>query len=338
MDGLNTGAGLPVIPLIDAGKGGPLAVAEARPDGLRRLIDCGRRRYGKAALKLGDALTRRWLARAATPYADDLHAMASRGRTPGVYMLNLSYEWTCTTSVGPPPSGRGNRMLRTLDWPLSGLGAEVVVARHDGPAGGWYDVTWPGAVGAVTAMAPGRFSAAINQPPFRKRTKSCWMDWALERGRVWKMTHMPPVHLLRHIFEVCETFEDARRMLTGVPIAMPAFFVLSGAKPGEGAVIERTEDEAFARDGGDVTISNHWMAAPFEGRLRGLDSPGRFNLMEQVKSRSEDGFDWVIPPILNKTTRLAVVANSGAGVLRVRGYEDETPATEDFCLQARQAA
>ena len=338
MDGMTGLDNLTAIPLIDACGNGPLAVAKAQPQRLETLIRCGRKRYGAPTLKLGDALTKRWLSRAQSPFKDDLAAMADHAGQPGIYMLNLSYEWTCTSSVGPAPSGDGNRMLRTLDWPLAGLGSEVVVARHEGPSGPWFDVTWPGAVGCVTAMAPGRFSAAINQPPFRKRTNSCWLDWALERGRVWKMTGMPPVHLLRYIFETCESFEDAKRVLSETPIAMPAFFTLSGAAAGDGAVIERTETEAFVRDGGDVSIANHWMAAPFEGHLRGFDSPGRFRLMEESKNQTPDGFDWVRPPILNKTTRLAVVANAGTGDLQVRGYEGDTPATADFNLREAMGA
>ena len=83
-------------------------------------------------------------------------------------MLNLSFEWTCTSGAAPSPDGHGNRMLRVLDWRLHGLGKNVVVAREEAPAGVFYNVTWPGAVAVLTAMAPGRFSAAINQAPMRR--------------------------------------------------------------------------------------------------------------------------------------------------------------------------
>jgi hypothetical protein len=39
-----------------------------------------------------------------------------------------------------------------------------------GPAGEYYSVTWPGYVGTLTALAPDRFAAAINQAPLRRRT------------------------------------------------------------------------------------------------------------------------------------------------------------------------
>ena len=77
-------------------------------------------------------------------------------------------------------------MLRTLDWPLRGLGRNVVVATIEGAAGIYKNVTWPGFVGVATAMAPGRFSGAINQPPMRKWSPSCWLDWGINRCRLWR--------------------------------------------------------------------------------------------------------------------------------------------------------
>ena len=45
-----------------------------------------------------------------------------------------------------------------------------LVARHESPAGSWLNVTWPGFVGVLTGMAPGRFSIAYNQAPIRRVT------------------------------------------------------------------------------------------------------------------------------------------------------------------------
>lgn len=332
MDDLSTPADLPVIPLVEAGQGGPPAVAEAERARFTDLFRAGRDHYGPLFLGLGDRLTKRWLADCPTPYRADLDACAAQLDHAGAYMLNLSYEWSCTTAVGRPPSGCGNRMLRTLDWPLHGLGRNVVVARQGGGAGGWLNVTWPGFVGAATAMAPGRFAAALNQPPMKTCTASCWLDWAIERTRVWRRRLMPPTHLLRLAFETCSTYDAAKALLAETPIAVPAFFSLSGTAPHEGCVIERTETDAFVRDGGSAAIANHWIAGPFTGRSRGADSPGRLARMEACRDGVEDGFDWVVPPILNPTTRLAVTANAATGGLRVRGYETAGAATRDFIL------
>ena len=37
-------------------------------------------------------------------------------------------------------------------------------------AGEFFNVTWPGYVGVLTALAPDRFGASINQAPLRRRT------------------------------------------------------------------------------------------------------------------------------------------------------------------------
>ena len=66
-------------------------------------------------------------------------------------------------------------LARTLDWPFPGLGRHLEVARMRGPAGDFDNVTWPGYVGALTASAPGRFAASINQAPLWRRTRRPWL-------------------------------------------------------------------------------------------------------------------------------------------------------------------
>jgi len=322
-------AGLPEIPHVEIGADGPVALAEAEPARFAAIISAGQAHYGRRALAIGDAVSRRWLAAAENPYLPEIDAIAACAETPGAYLLNLSYEWTCTSSAAADPSGFGNRLLRTLDWPLTGLGRHVVVARMSGPAGAYENVTWPGFSGVATAMAPGRFAAAINQPPMRRWSFSCWFDWGVNRFRIWRRRVLPPVHLLRQVFDTCATYTDAKRVLTETPLAMPAFFTLSGLDPDEGCVIERHEEDAQVRDA-PASVANHWIAGAPPGRARGIDSPGRYALMEALRDDAGDDFDWVQPPILNATTRLAVVANAARGKLIVQGWEADGPATQVF--------
>jgi len=326
-----TAPGLPAIPLIDAGRDGPNALAVAAPDRLARIMAISEKRYGRVALALGDRISRRWLERTANPYLGEIAAVARMVGRPGAHLLNLSYEWTCTSSVGPDPDGDGSRLLRTLDWPLDGLGRNVIVARQHGEAGVYYNVTWPGFSGVVTAMAPGRFSAAINQPPLRRYTPSCWLDWAISRGRTFRSDALPPAHLLRRVFDTCRTFDAAKAMLTETPICLPAFFVLSGTRPDQGCVVERLETCAAVRPA-PVSAANHWIALTVPGRTRGFDSEGRCALMERLRDRAADDFGWVAPPILNETTRLAVSATAARGWLAAWGFESTGPATAVFRL------
>ena len=324
---------LPHVPLYDVRDGGPEALVEADPARLAAIVGDGLRHYGRVALRLGDAATRRWLERTANPYRTEIDRIADRIGQPGAYLLNMSYEWSCTAGVGADPSGAGNRMLRTLDWPLDGLGRSVVVAWQRGPAGDYANVTWPGFVGVLTAMAPGRFSAAINQPPMARFSASCWLDWLISRAVVWRQSAEPPAHLLRRVFDTCATYDEARALLRDAPICIPAFFTLSGAAPGEGCIIERTEDQAAVHES-PTSITNHWLFFDRNGRDRGVDSQGRRTTMESVRDTVGDGLDWVVPPILNETTRLAVVANAARSTLTVQGWEADGPATRPFTLPA----
>lgn len=330
---------------------------ELAPDRLAELLSFGRRQYGDLLLRLGDDATWRWLERADNPYLQEIDRVRRRLDGPGAVLLNMSYEWSCTAGVGPDPAGSGSRMLRALDWPLTGLGRTVVVARQYGPAGDFFNVTWPGYVGVLTAMAPGRFSAAINQPPLRRVSRLMPLDWVMGRVRLWRQRALPPGHLLRRVFETCTSYAEAKRMLVATPLCLPAFYCLSGAEPGEGCVIERLEEHAVVHEA-PTAISNHWRGIEQDGYARGNDSPERCDrMLDTIASTPARGaaggvagaaaggaaggaegnaspFGWLVPPLLNDRTRLAVVANAGCGHLAVQGWERTGPATEVFTLDA----
>src|SRR5207302_615514 len=163
-------------------------------------------------------------------------------------------------------------LVRTLDWPFPGLGRNLQVARMQGNVGSFDNVCWPGYVGVLTASAPGRFAAAINQAPMKRRTlhpKLRPFDIGANALATWRITFIPPDHPLREVFETCGTFAEARRRLERTPIARPAIFTLAGCRPGERCVIERTEQGFASRD--DATGSaNDWLASkpPWEARMR----------------------------------------------------------------------
>jgi hypothetical protein len=342
---------LPSIPLINVGRGGAPALLAAAQSRAHELIGIARRRYSPLALHCGDAVSRAWLKRNATPYCGEIEAVAARLGVPGAVMLNLSFEWGCTGLVGPDPAapnpGQTMRMLRVLDWRLPGLGHHVVVARVESGAGPYYDVTWPGAAGVLTAMAPGRFSAAIHQAPMRRHGLTFLGDWAKNRSLVWRRTALPPAHLLRHVFETCATFAEAKQALAETPLALPVLFILAGTGPDEACVIERIEDQAVVHHDGGVA-GNGWRGPDaFAGcawSTRGYESDERVRCLGAVCGQPlDDGFAWLAPPVLNPDTRLAVRANAAAGTLAVLGIEDMRPATSEFScahkdLDATQAA
>lgn len=329
-------AGRVTIPLIDLGGDGPPALPGRAPAQLARLLDACQRHYGRLPLAVGDRVTQHWLRARRNPYRDEIAEIARRIGRVGAVMLNLSYEWACTTGVAADPERPGNRMLRTLDWPTAGLGANLVVAAQHGEAGLYYNITWPGFVGVLTAMAPGRFSAAINQPPLNRYTPMMRLDWAIDRVRVWRCDGLPPVHLLRQVFDRCRTYAEAEAMLRTAPLCAPAFFTLSGVGDDEGCVIERTEDAARLHPS-PATIANHWLAFDLPGHDRGKQTEERRARMAAAIASTPGDFSWLVPPILNPTTRLAVVANAASGQLSVQGWEADGPATEALTLRAPAA-
>ncbi len=208
-----------------------------------------------------------------------------------------------------------------------GLGRNLVAARVTGaPAGPFVLLTWPGYTGVLQVMAPGRFSASLNQAPMRKAVGLFYVDWAANRRRVWHMPHPTPAHLLRKVAEEASDFAEAKRMLIDEPISTPAIFTLAGITPEDTTIIERTEQEARVRDGAHVA-ANHWETTDWHGHARGDQSTDRACLMRDVDTSFDTDFEWLTPPILNDKTRLAMVADAKEGRVIARGYEKTGPAT-----------
>ncbi len=324
---------LPAIPVIDIGAGGPLElVRRARPQA-EALLAAARRQFTAPVVLAADWRGRRWLARAGNPHLQEIDAIAAELGRPGAHGLNLSYEWACTSGVAPDTDG--NTVLRrTLDWPFHGLGRNTVVARRDGRAGPWLDITWPGFVGVFTALAPGRFAAAINQAPLRRRTGLMPADWLIDRVKVGRSTDLPPCHLLRAVFETCRDYAEAKNLLTTAPLCLPALFILAGAKAGEGCIIERTEDAAAAVNA-PAAIANGWLTPAFgRGTARGYDSPTRQCLLAACQAERCADLEWLQPPIANPYTRLAALLDAGRDRLTLQGWERSGPATQILHLPA----
>ena len=265
--------GPPPIPVIDLRDGGPVRHAERDPTSARALRDACLAFFPRAALPLIptlDLISRRWLARSRSPYQPEIARIAEALGFSGVWLLNASYQWGCTARAcdedGVP------WLLRTLDWPFHGLGRHVEVARMRGAAGDFFSITWPGYVGALTALAPSRFAACVNQAPMRRRTTHRWLrgyDFARNVFTVWRSDGlMPPDQLLRQTFEHCMDFAAARRMLETTPVSRPVIYVLVGCAAGERCVIERTETGFVTREH-DTSAANDWLPRrpDWEGRI-----------------------------------------------------------------------
>jgi hypothetical protein len=326
------------IPIVDVRDHGPVRYAtegRARARSLRDECVDWLPRIAARMLPAMDSVTRRWLLQSRSPYASEVDAIADKLGFPGVWFLNGCYQWGCTTLACEQDGAPW--LVRTLDWPFPGLGRHMEVARMRGAAGDFDNVTWPAYVGVLTASAPGRFAACINQAPMWRRTRWPWLrpyDIALNARQTWRIRSIPPDHLLREVFETCKTFGEARHRLETTPIARPAIYTLIGCNHGERCVIERTQDGFASRDH-DTGAANDWLRSkpPWEARVgtevlftRTFDeaaenSRTRRDHLAAWPGPFAGGFEWVSPPVLNSQTRLAVEMCPATGVLRAIGYE-----------------
>ncbi len=292
----------------------------------------------RAALPLFDRAARRSLQRSGSPYVAEIARIAEILDCSGVWLLNASYQWACTALArdehGVP------WLIRTLDWPFRGLGRHVEVARMRGASGEFFSITWPGYVGVLTAMAPARFAACLNQAPLRRRFRHGWLrpcDVAVNAVASWADGgRMPPDQVLRLAFESCGDYAAARRMLESMPVARPAIFTLVGCAAGERCVIERTETGFVTRDE-NTSAANDWLPdrPGWEGRIgtrrfltRTYDEAKSYSCARREAlagwhgAMADRSFAWVRAPVLNPYTRLAAALCPADGVLRVIGYED----------------
>jgi hypothetical protein len=302
------------------------------------IMAIARRRYTAAGLRIGDALSRRWLARNASPLAEEVAAVARAVGQTGAHLLNLSYEWGCTCGADATAAPA---MLRVLDWDLGGLGETLSVIRQRGPAGDWLHVGWPGLAGAITAFAPGRFAIAINQmplPPTRlgaaarnrgRRRLGMLTDWAAARPATWRSRALPPAHLLRIVADEAPDYAAALARLRDTEIAAATAFTLIGCAPGEAAVIERQPTRHALREGPHLAVSNHWVGMPAAGAARWVESRPRLLHMQALLADGiPPGLDWLRAPLLNHGTRLAAVMRPAEGRLILAGFDGEQRVSE----------
>ena len=324
---------LDAIPVLDCGPNFPLETLIAHEAAAHALLDRATNGIPAIALRQLDKVSRHWLWKWSNDHLGEIDAIAARLNRPGAYFFSVNYEWGCTCRVAPSPDHKTARLVRVLDWRTPGLGQNIVAARVNAKAGRYVTLTWPGYTGVLTAMAPGRFSAALNQAPMRKSSGFYYLDWAANRRRVWTMPHPTPAHLLRSVMDGAKTYAEAKHMLTRAPISTPAIFSLAGLKAIETTVIERTETEARVHDGSNVA-ANHWQAHGWTGHPRGTDSAGRACRMHAVSAEMDPSFPWLEPPILNTHTRIVMVADAARGELVAQGFEDMAPATAPLQLVA----
>ena len=263
-------------------------------------------------------------------FGDEPRQLAELGgaRVGDVIIANLAYDLSagavgCSTFASP--MGKSVMHARNLDWefPRKLLQKHTLVANVRGaPAGDYAMVTWPGFFGALTAMAPGRFSISVN---FVQHPE--WMAPTSFLGRAIK-GHWPVAWLVRHVLENASDWSEAVKLLSKQPVLAPVLFTVAGAKAGESVIIERTPDKGQVSKHGrgkSAFITNHyaWTGYAKHNVPDEIESGSRFQCLQagleeppQTTAAALALLDH--PTLLQDDTQQQVAMNAREGWLSVR--------------------
>lgn len=175
-----------------------------------------------------------------------------------LYYDAFRYLIGCTAFACDGPDGPIH--ARNLDWWTEDqmlARSTCVVNAHGGDAVGPYQmVSWPGFIGALSGLAPGRFSVTLNAAISDEKPSLA----------------APVVLALRQALEACRDFGEAVDRLERAPIAADCLLLVAGTRQGEMAVIERTSTRAAVRgpERGFVAVTNDYRSlAAGEGAMVG---------------------------------------------------------------------
>lgn len=279
-----------------------------------------------------DAVAQAWLRWTANPLAPKIRAVTQLARSPGASVMNLCYEWGCTTSLRR--LGDSIVMVRTVDWPFKGIGRYVTTLIEPSPHGPVSFVTWPGFVGAVTVFAPGRFCAAVNKAPIPYRSGSLPLDQMIAATQSFGSGGLPLTHLVRIAALEAPNFASLVDRITSCQrVTSPGIVTLAGVTAGEAVMVERFRRRAEIRRGVDdeLCAANDWLS-PSSGRRwppaggktpeeKQLDCQTRIAALRRAFVTDLADFSWLQAPILNRNTRAAVACCPATGKLSVQGYD-----------------
>lgn len=197
-------------------------------------------------------------------YRDELAFFGAAANVPArdVLWANCGYELSafvenvapgCTSGI--VDTADGPCLVRAMDWCLDGLlGDASCWLEFEDEGRDFVVLGVPGLVGALQGMVPGEWAVALNYAPASERP-------GFDFG---------PVFLLRHALETCDTYGEAVELLRDSRLSAPAFFVVAGAKTGQGCIIERTRRDASVRrlKDGVATVANHHVVRRLRSRNR----------------------------------------------------------------------
>ncbi|MCP5374852.1 MAG: hypothetical protein H6743_01975 [Rickettsiaceae bacterium] len=294
----------------------PIDLIVRFPDKINNFLEILFKGVNINLLKLLDQVSKKWLLHNKTPYFEEIEMMANHVNCSGIYFLNTLHEWGCTTRVGPNKNGQPT-MWRVLDWPLYGLGANALIINRELFGAPCINLGWPLYSGIVNLICPGRFCIAINQAPkFKKFLGGIELpEYALsiyQKLLFLSKKDILPSHLVRIAGQVCNSFSEALDLLCKNKTCIPAIFIIVGTKSTEYAIVEH-QNSCTTIFNGPMCVANHWrFTPPIYEELS--NSFARENALK-LASLNQD-FSWLIPPILNRDSRLAMIITPVTGFVK----------------------
>jgi hypothetical protein len=333
---------LPEIP-VERNASGTVMATRFHKERFQNMLVACRKQYGGRLLKIADKFAAKWMKKAdLMGYEQELHDVAKEINGSGEYILNLSYEFACTSAV-INEYDRKPAIYRAFDWPINNIGETLMILKREGKAGRYWDITFPGMVGVVHAMAPKRFAVSINRAPIPVSIKlPFWqsltrpIDRWVQRVKTFKTGATPAPILLRKVFDECASYDEAVKMLTETKISAPTIFTICGTKEGQGCVIERGRNSAYVRTGHDAVTANHWQASELgKAHPRPIESHKRLQCMKDVQKAPQgmQNFNWAAAPLLNDMTRLVCELSPDKEMIKIAGTQGAEQVTKRSFLR-----
>ncbi|WP_337660370.1 C45 family peptidase [Anderseniella sp. Alg231-50] len=285
------------------------AFSDTQLDHARQLIDVYRKDLGQSA-SLAETVAQAVRPILPADYWGEMQSVASRVGVPADLLLlcNAYYDVFsaligCTAFAVDTPEGPLH--ARNLDWWTENrlLNETSMACRFTGaPAGEFISIGWPGYLGVLSGMAPGRFAITLNAVSSEEAAQIA----------------LPVSFLIRKTFEEAGSFGDAVERLAQAVIPGNCLLLVSGVGPGEMLVIERTPTRSAIRqaEAGRVIVANEYLkldakTAPADTELQS-SSCSRYDRMAILLQRPPKDLQGCIGYLRNPAVQMDITVQQMA--------------------------
>ncbi|XP_071113649.1 N-acylethanolamine-hydrolyzing acid amidase-like [Haliotis cracherodii] len=208
-------------------------------------------------------------------YADEMRGIATAMNTSlgDIVLVNLAYDITafCTSIVCQDSKGQIWH-ARNLDYSYGDILRSITI-KVDFQKGGqtvYTGVTFAGYVGLLTGQRPQAFTVTVDE----RDQGQWWMNLLIA---ILDQTAKPLSLLVRDVLATSTTYADAVDTLSSTDTEADAYFIVGGAKSGEGVVITKSRigaDDLWymneAAPGWFIVETNydHWVPPPTDDNRR----------------------------------------------------------------------